>query len=106
MANTDERRDLEASFDDKDGSVERFEVDVGSINEVKRTRELQNKISIFRHMGKVEEWLDKKMGVETQGIDRIPEEQKRPPSIWNVCVTSTHENGRWTVYSVKRGVRW
>jgi hypothetical protein len=84
MANTDEKRDLEASFDDKDGSVERFEVNVGSINEVKRTRELQNKISIFRHMRKGGEWLDKKMGVETQGIDRIPEEQKRPPSMWNV----------------------
>jgi len=84
MADKDEKRDLEASYDDKDDSVERYEVDVGSINEVKRARELQNKISLFRHMRKGEEWLDRKMGVETQGIDRIPEQQKRPPSIWNV----------------------
>jgi hypothetical protein len=84
MADIDEKRDLEASFDAKDVSVEKFDVEEGSINEVKRTRELQNKISIFRHLRKAEGWLDTKMGVETQGIDRIPEEQKRPPSILNV----------------------
>ena len=84
MADIDKNRDLEASFDAKDTSGEKFDIDVGSINEVNRTRELQNKISIFRHLRKGEEWLDKKMGVETQGIDRIPEEQKNPPSLWNV----------------------
>jgi len=85
MAEIDEKRDLEASFEAKDVNVEKYEdVDAGSIDEAKRARELQNKISIFRQLRKGEEWLDKMMGVETQGIDRIPEEKKRPPSIWNV----------------------
>jgi purine-cytosine permease-like protein len=30
--------------------------------------------------------LDEKMGVESQGIDRVAEEKKEPPSIWNVSL--------------------
>lgn len=28
--------------------------------------------------------LDTKMGIESQGIDRVHEDKKEPPSIWNV----------------------
>lgn len=31
-----------------------------------------------------EEWLDAKMGIETQGVDRIHEEDKKPPSMMNI----------------------
>ncbi|POS84165.1 hypothetical protein EPUL_004194, partial [Erysiphe pulchra] len=33
---------------------------------------------------RMESWLDNKMGIETQGIDRIPEEDKVPPSVINM----------------------
>ncbi|KAK0100160.1 hypothetical protein ONS95_008499 [Cadophora gregata] len=47
-------------------------------------RELQQKKGFLRSMRRGEEWLDEKMGIETQGIDRIHEEDKKPPSILNV----------------------
>ena len=52
--------------------------------EVIRARELQQRMGFLRKMREGEEWLDAKMGIETQGIDRIHEEDKRPPSIINV----------------------
>jgi hypothetical protein len=56
---------------------------VTPVYEIARARHLQNAIAPLRYLGKGEEWLDRKMGIETQGIDRIPEEEKRPPSILN-----------------------
>jgi hypothetical protein len=53
-------------------------------DEVIKARELQQKKGFLRSMRRGEEWLDEKMGIETQGIDRIHEEDKRPPSILNV----------------------
>lgn len=53
-------------------------------NEIIRARQIQNSIAPFRYLSQGEQWLDSKLGIETQGIDRIPENQKRPPSIWNV----------------------
>jgi len=88
MAEIEEKRDLEASYDDKDASLDNVastDVEEGYINEVKRSKELQHNIPVFRYLRAGEEWLDRKMGVELQGIDRIPEEKKNPPSIWNVC---------------------
>ncbi len=64
------------SLDDRHGSVT-------PVYEVARTRHLQSAVAPLRFLSKGEEWLDEKMGIETQGIDRIPEEAKRPPSIWN-----------------------
>ena len=60
------------------------EVADGSIDEIHRTREIQHRNGVLRSLRKAEEWLDAKLGIELQGIDRIPEEQKRPPSIWNI----------------------
>lgn len=53
-------------------------------NEIVRARQIQTGVAPFRYLSQGEQWLDSKFGIETQGIDRIPEEQKRPPSIWNV----------------------
>jgi hypothetical protein len=47
-------------------------------------RKLQQEKGFLRTLRRGEEWLDEKMGIETQGIDRIKEENKRPPSIINV----------------------
>jgi len=52
--------------------------------EIIRARQIQSTVAPFRFLSKGEQWLDRKLGIETQGIDRIPEEEKRPPSIWNV----------------------
>jgi hypothetical protein len=49
-----------------------------------RAKKLQQQRGFLRRLRHGEEWLDEKMGIETQGIDRIKEEDKRPPSIWNV----------------------
>lgn len=51
--------------------------------EVARARHIQNAIAPLRFLSRGEVWLDKKMGIETQGIDRIPEEEKRPPHLIN-----------------------
>ena len=62
------------------------EVKRGSVTpeaEVARARHIQNAWAPFRYMTKAEMWLDEKLGIETQGIDRIPEEEKRPPHIMN-----------------------
>ncbi|PQE12388.1 cytosine permease protein [Rutstroemia sp. NJR-2017a BVV2] len=57
---------------------------VGESEEVILARELQQKKGFLRKLRRGEEWLDEKMGIETQGIDRIHEEDKQPPSILNV----------------------
>jgi len=91
MADIDEKRDLEASYEKTHVSAENIgatDVDEGYLNEVKRSKELQHNIPFFRYLRAGEEWLDAKMGVELQGIDRIPEEKKNPPSIWNVSAVS------------------
>lgn len=76
--------DLEQS----DKTKVRYEVtadaDAGSVNEeIARARAIQSSFRPLRALRQTEKWLDSKMGIETQGIDRIPEEQKRPPSIIN-----------------------
>src|SRR3954465_5607289 len=57
---------------------------VGESEEVILARELQQKKGFLRKLRRGEEWLDEKMGIETQGIDRIHEEDKQPPSLMNV----------------------
>ena len=52
-------------------------------HEIARAIHIQNAFAPFRYLSKGEDWLDQKMGIETQGIDRIPEDEKRPPSIIN-----------------------
>jgi hypothetical protein len=52
--------------------------------EIILARELQKRSGILRKLRESEEWLDAKVGIETQGIDRIHEEDKRPPSTANV----------------------
>lgn len=61
-----------------------FEPQDSDSEEVIKARELQQRWGFLRTLRNGEEWLDKKMGIETQGIDRIHEEDKRPPSIINV----------------------
>lgn len=46
---------------------------------------MRDGIPILRKLKAIEAWLDKKFGIETTGADRIPENQRRPPSIFNVC---------------------
>ena len=41
---------------------------------------LQSYDPVLRRLRWVEEWLDRKVGIEVQGIDRIREEDKRPPN--------------------------
>lgn len=57
---------------------------VGESDEVIVARELAQQKGFLRTLRRGEEWLDEKMGIETQGIDRIREEDKQPPSILNV----------------------
>jgi hypothetical protein len=79
-------KDLEASKGPSNSVTPNTYTEIrrGSINEeVARTRHIQNTIKPLRYLRRGEEWLDEKMGIETQGIDRIPDEEKRPPSIFN-----------------------
>lgn len=82
----DHHHDLESGSSDKEFKGEpttTHDVETESA-EVIRARELQQQKGFFRKLRRGEEWLDEKMGIETQGIDRIHEEDKKPPSILNV----------------------
>ena len=77
-----EKRDLEAlDGSEVDRPVTIYE---GTSEEIRRARELQTSKKILRKLRRGEEWLDEKMGIESQGIDRVLEEKKLPPSTLNV----------------------
>ncbi|KIW80944.1 hypothetical protein AYO21_10712 [Fonsecaea monophora] len=62
------------------------EVRHGSVTpayEIAKARHIQTSLAPLRWLSRGETWLDEKMGIETQGIDRIPEEEKRPPALIN-----------------------
>ncbi|QDS77804.1 hypothetical protein FKW77_005738 [Venturia effusa] len=87
--NMNEKQVLEASQestsnDASETSVDLNEASVDETHEVKRARELQQNNGFFRKLRAGEEWLDAKLGVECQGIDRVHENKKEPPSIWNI----------------------
>ncbi|KUJ17252.1 nucleoside transporter [Mollisia scopiformis] len=46
--------------------------------------EMRQRISILRKLNAAEAWLDKGFGIETTGADRLPEDQRQPPSIFNM----------------------
>lgn len=60
------------------------------VEEVARTHHIQNAVPFLKKLSDAERWIDRAIGgdqfFETQGIDRIPEDQKRPPSIWNALM--------------------
>ncbi|OBT41009.1 hypothetical protein VE00_08222 [Pseudogymnoascus sp. WSF 3629] len=45
---------------------------------------MRERIQILRKLRAIEAWLDKKFGIETTGADRIPEDERQPPSIFNM----------------------
>jgi len=72
------------SYPDPEKGIMTSEPTDSDSEEVIRARELQKRSGVLRSLRAGEEWLDRKMGIETQGIDRIHEEDKKPPSILNV----------------------
>ena len=69
------KNDIEAGNITRHPVTEKAYTDVrhGSVlDEVARAREIQNSFTPLRYMRRWEEWLDEKLGIETQGIDRIP----------------------------------
>ncbi|MCJ1401347.1 hypothetical protein MMC11_004559 [Xylographa trunciseda] len=77
-----EKSDIEAHAKVTDVTI--VDADRGNVDEVAKIREIQQQNRFIRSMRHAEEWLDRKMGIELQGIDRIPEEEKRPPHIINI----------------------
>ena len=45
---------------------------------------IRQKFSILRWLRNWEQRLDAKMGIEGQGVERIPEDKRQPPSKLNV----------------------
>lgn len=87
-------KDLEASkgpeLTGKD-SLDITAAETGVIqDEVRRVHEIQNAFTPLRKLNEAERWMNRKLGgdnyFETQGIDRIREEDKKPPSIWNALM--------------------
>lgn len=68
-----------------------------AIDDSARAHELQENTNVLRLLRKGEEWLDGKMGIETRGIDRIPEEEKRPPALINIMFI-------WFSFNINVGV--
>ena len=88
-AYTSEKSDHEASktpniTTERRESSREEDVAYGSAEEIRRTKDIQSNVGFLRKLRKGEEWMDAKMGVEAQGIDRVPEEEKQPPSMWNI----------------------
>ncbi|MCJ1474350.1 hypothetical protein MMC13_003008 [Lambiella insularis] len=77
-----EKSDLESNKNVAD--VTTIDVDHANAEELAKTRAIQQQNGLIRSMRHAEEWLDAKMGIELQGIDRIPEEEKQPPPLINI----------------------
>jgi hypothetical protein len=65
----------------------------GHVDETTRAQRIRNKVTVLRYLGRVEEKLDQVVGVETQGIDRIPDEKRKPPSLLNAFLLWFSFNG-------------
>lgn len=80
-----EKRDLESGPPTPEGNIQ-SDVEAGQtiVLSADRVHKLQARWAVLRYLNAFESWLDRKLGVETQGVDRIPEEEKRPPSVWNI----------------------
>lgn len=80
-----EKRDLESGSPTPEGVIQSdVEAAQTIILKTDRVNELQTRVAVLRYLNAFESWLDRTLGVETQGVDRIPEEEKRPPSVWNI----------------------
>lgn len=77
-SNTDEKSSPPPAYPDVDRS------DSIIAAEIHRTIQIQSSIGVLRVLRRAEEWIDSKVGIELRGIDRIPEEEKQPPSQWNI----------------------
>ncbi|KAJ9496957.1 hypothetical protein H2202_007429 [Exophiala xenobiotica] len=60
----------------------------GSLEEQQKTKveSIRERFAVLRFAHGIEIFLDKKVGMETQGIDRMAEDERRNPPMWNVFV--------------------
>jgi hypothetical protein len=60
----------------------------GSLEEQHKTKveSIRERFAVLRFAHGIETFLDKKVGMETQGIDRMAEDERRSPPMWNVFV--------------------
>ncbi|KAF7596025.1 hypothetical protein BBP40_003805 [Aspergillus hancockii] len=58
-------------------------IDPGDVGE-KRIRQIQGGNGFLRSLRKFETWIDRKLGVEAMGIERVPEGKRQPPQILNM----------------------
>ncbi|KAH8892156.1 hypothetical protein GQ53DRAFT_647181 [Thozetella sp. PMI_491] len=65
----------------------------GFTQEIPRYRTIREKIPPLRYLGRLENWLERLANVETQGIDRIPDEERKPPSLLNAFLMWFSFNG-------------
>ncbi|CAG8957632.1 hypothetical protein HYFRA_00010499 [Hymenoscyphus fraxineus] len=80
-------RDLESGTPEYEGKTETFSNDEAVPSSSKtRAKELRENTGILSTLCRGEDWLDAKLGIETQGVDLIREEDKKPPSILNVSL--------------------
>lgn len=87
-AASNEATEKGASDLEKNAVVQPIDIDSGATSIVPATEtpavhRIRTSNAFFRTLNSWETWLDAKLGIETQGIDRIPEEEKTPPSLWN-----------------------
>ncbi|KAE8349441.1 permease for cytosine/purines, uracil, thiamine, allantoin-domain-containing protein [Aspergillus coremiiformis] len=50
----------------------------------KHMRKIQEGNSLLRSLRNFETWIDRRLGVEAMGVERVPEEKRRPPQILNM----------------------
>lgn len=59
---------------------------VGSVDEVPRYQAIRQRFGPLRHLGRLEKQMDKRLGVESQGIDRLRDDERKPPSMLNAVL--------------------
>jgi hypothetical protein len=60
-------------------------VDENDLGEIEVMRIRQSNV-ILRKLRAFETWMDQKLKVEGMGVERIPEEKRRPPNVASVSV--------------------
>ena len=59
--------------------------DVHTVDEAEKAHHIADAFAPLRWLTRGEQWMDKKLGVESAGIDRVKEEDKQPPSVRVPC---------------------
>lgn len=57
-----------------------------------RVANIRRSNGLLRRLRNLETWMDRKMNFEAMGVERVPQDKRRPPQILNVSQASASHN--------------